>query len=986
MLEVVEVYEEISLSEIDKRLSELQQQAQRTTHERKMAEENKKEKETILYNAEQAVRVAERKYDGLAAALTLMQSTEGVLQKAIDEQAKAVKEAEDELNNVKKALDAANKSLHDASDKFNDILVLSQKEKKEIDKILVSCGMNEDFNRVAKDELTFEYDKKIAEKKDNINGINEKIIDISNDDAVIQKIKSLKDAYQAYQTFAKGTFSSTISSKEQELREQYGTKIVDLQKFLKDTYGIIMSDQDIEAMIYTDLNKTQGNYIIQPLENDKVTEQEESRLIEQEKRAILEKLESIKALTAKDPTEYDKKIAEAEADLAETAKAIMNKETAIQDIEKQSANAEKERTLLEKELAEAEKGTDNTQIIKVRQKRLEEIEAALKLLSVEDPKRVKIQKEIDKIDEMINTAVDGQVENPEYVNMYDEAYNAWDQAYKNYFTALENAARDLGYNYDEWWEEYSQLDAEIKELQGQVDEEISIKYDAMMKAEKELEQAEKDYEDKRDEKEADILEKLKEKGYISEKLYPELTVAESHASQIFRDAELEVRKAVMEAQMHPTGQNIEKIKIAMNVYQEKSKEFAEALNQDALESPAPITMEDCHNYLLSVLDREEEAGMSLDPAYNTYAVKNRFAVLEALYPKLTKKYGYDDVKSKIDLMNRDINKYFDGNESVDFQKIERSLKQYQKGIHALESNKSLKLNKGDIAKVLYGKEMPVVSKGNFFTRLFKKRVEFPEAIVSMNFHPHYSQNNPKREYLAELEKIDHNPEILGLAQEIENKRSNYEEATQEYNDRSSNESRLTELESEKAALEEEIEKAVEPKLDKKTRDKFIDAIEVAAEKCNTIRETVPEFIPVSDYLEKKRKQWEKQRDALPNSINPKKKKQYEEEKTKIMQEIEGLKKGKKDQTKIDEIKQKIAKLENLPEELVKAKAELSNLKDRQTEQKKALTSFRALKTKLGDYWKNVIKIKDGAKVGYVPDPSGRGAMEAFKEGLKEEER
>ena len=234
---------------------------------------------------------------------------------------------------------------------------------------------------------------------------------------------------------------------------------------------------------------------------------------------------------------------------------------------------------------------------------------------------------------------------------------------------------------------------------------------------------------------------LKDKGYISEDLYPEM---KNYTAEIdaFRKADENVRKAFLDCETNDSPENREALKKAMEAYKTSSGALTKLSGMEGL------TVENWHDWLVRDLRNKNKEEVLADYYYDD-TVDLRLDGVRDEYKKLFKKsHTLDDSLGKTeDALKKvkDMQEAFLRGDNVEFADVETGLDNYKNTITKLFDNLKDKGAKG-LNKIedLWGRLQGKLAKLNIFQRIFRRRAEEPINV---------SGSKPRRER-DELKRLE----------------------------------------------------------------------------------------------------------------------------------------------------------------------------------------------------------------------------------------
>lgn len=308
---------------------------------------------------------------------------------------------------------------------------------------------------------------------------------------------------------------------------------------------------------------------------------------------------------------------------------------------------------------------------------------------------------------------------------------------------------------------------------------------------------------------------LKDKGYISEDLYPEM---KNYTAEIdaFREADKNVRKAFLECETNDSPENREALKKAMEAYKTSSGALTKLSGMEGL------TVENWHDWLVRDLRNKNTEEILADYYYDE-TVNLRLNGVRDEYKKLFKKshtLDTDFEATEKTLGNvKDMQEAFLRGDNVEFTDVEAGLDNYKNSIAKLFDNLKDKGAKG-LNKIedLWGRLQGKLAKLNIFQRIFRKRAEEPINVSGSK--PRRERDELKRleedfkakkQAVADVDKDieEHEKTKLGDAKYKELKELREKEAQAEplISERSAKEQKRTDLGIELAKLKADETKA-----------------------------------------------------------------------------------------------------------------------------------------------------------------------------------
>ena len=283
--------------------------------------------------------------------------------------------------------------------------------------------------------------------------------------------------------------------------------------------------------------------------------------------------------------------------------------------------------------------------------------------------------------------------------------------------SIKSQIKSTGEEYDKVSEEIISLNAEITlvdfnpERLKELEEEADIPKELTDKQA----QAKEDFKNAR--------KALKDKGYISEDLYPEMS---NYTEQInkFKEADAYVRKAFLECETNDSPESREALKNAMEAYKAASGTLTTLPGMEGL------TVENWHDWLVNDLRRKSREG-TLEDYYYDETVDMRLDEVNNEYKRLFKKSHTLDsafTGSKDELKKvKDMQEAFLKGENIEYADVEPALNSYKDSITNLFNALKDRGAKG-LSKVedLWGKLQGKLVKIGIFQKLFGSKANTPQ--------------------------------------------------------------------------------------------------------------------------------------------------------------------------------------------------------------------------------------------------------------------
>lgn len=982
--------EEMNLNELTEEFKNLQASVNQTSAQRQAAQDELNLKSENVVAARDAVQTAETNVTGIRAALESMENNPYFNAAALQAQRDNLADAERALNEAKARLEITEKDEVSAREAFDAIEVTSHEQNERMDLILASFGFNKKINEAITNELEIDYEDKIQAEVDKRKNVEDRITQISEDEEVKNLVEAVRVSLEEYTNYWQANFASTdnsVNAREEELRNAYRTQIDELKRKMQATYNLTMSDQDITDMRTLD---AKGRFTINGLNKELIDIDTRRGVLDREKSLALRKMKLAREAAA-DPTIYDAELQTLENELNAIDSQIQGKENERTALEARRIQIPEEKRRLNEDLVNAENGVDNTQAIADKKKEIAQLEADIAAAVKDNPDRVDLEKRIAELEK--------QIKNPSQVES---------QAYKDAVAELEaaeNALANMGSMSKDDADKIADYDKQIAELQAEIEQieqktnttELQEKETKMNDAEKELQEAEKELEDAKNAAGKTALKNDLEKlDYVSDDIMPDLAKKGTDQNKLFeayREAELKLRQAMLQAQKDPSEENVKAIETAMKGYKSSYEALSAELSKGR---PQNVSMKACHNYLLDRLAKEDPE--SLDPAYNSKEMSNRFKVLEALHPKLKNSTEYRlSVKGTVDSMTKYFDSFVTGEPySDDFKSIKEDLEHYAGAFKSLEDDKKYKLNSGRLAEVLKGEGLPGKATG-FFANLFGKKLPQPETEIDFEAGKTELPDEIK-EKLEKLAEIDEQDAVKTAMDKVKEKQEAFDNAKKTYEnaklrsgavltqadraDISTRKKKISGLDTQKRAIQRKYsaDPAEKAKLEKARDD--------AQDKVNNTDKYEPADVSA---LEQERDDLVAKRSSVPEKIgDPAQKSALQAKKASLEAEVAVLEAGGRDDAKIASIKAAITALEaeevDIPTKLQQVEEDLSSLNNNKVETERRFSSIKAAKEKIARFIGKIIGIKDAGRISYNSDSQrvDRTMIDSYKENVMRE--
>ena len=586
-------------------------------------------------------------YEALEAGLQTIENS-GFSNTLVEGMREEIKVAKKAMEDAEKVLEVRKEEQKTAKESFEKIETDSKKESSRLDVILVSFGANKTINQAISNEIEIDYSEMVAEKQEERAHIDTLKTKISEDAKIQTQVQELDTLLKRFEELKKNVTPENAA----ELAE-VGNKIKNQRATIRKRIRAVgvkggkISAEEIDRM--TTEKDAEGRIIVAELERRTEIADAEIANIELEKKSLLDKMKAsleIGEQVDHDDTEVAKVRAEIEGLTAE--KEALEKEQAQRNAN--LAEIEKQKATLTEEQNSLGTGTINTAELNKLRADKAAIEAEV-VPVIDNPKKAGIRKQIEELEAKKAAGVEADVETEEYKKAkadLENAQRALTKEKKYPHTAFAAKTDEIIDN-PEFVEKSAELSTREKDL--------SKLTSSIINSNPELRKLYDDYYASKDDEEdinAELTEAtsemLKKKKalfteFVSDELYPGLEDKESQVSKDFetyKQAELNLRKAMAAVQKDPSTENVESLMAAIGelngatvVFQRSLAESAETLD---VASPKAI-----HKYLLGKLNDAYDNFEPIDAGYDLNQAERRIAVLEAQTKK--DENGKDNIAS-----------------------------------------------------------------------------------------------------------------------------------------------------------------------------------------------------------------------------------------------------------------------------------------------------------------------------------------------------
>lgn len=872
-----------------------------------------------------------------------------------------IESLKDELDKAEAQMDSYRGLVEDkyqeesrANEKFETLSSTLGKQSDRMNLILVSFGGNETINKALVNELQLDFGDKVAEKKSERAKIDDIKTKINDDPKVQANVADLQKLLEDFETTKKDITPDTEKSLA-KISEQVKAKRDAIRKNIRKYIGKggKISGEEIDAM--TTARDEKGRFVIAELDRRTASYDKEIGSLVHERDEIINSM-AITLEMSKDLENGSEEYQKLSAEILKLEQEIGSAQAQEKESLEKLSKISEERKSLEKERASLGSDVDLEKI-----NRLKEEKAAIeaeKVEMVENPEILEIDRQIAELESKISAGSKGKVETEEYKlakTELEEAKNALEKEKKFPSTFILNRDDDDVILDNQ---EYKALKEERELLRSKLntialnavnkDSEFKDLEDQYNDANKKVEEIKKEN-DEIIKLEPDIRREAFE-NYVCEDFYPILKQDDSDVAKAFnkyRDAELELRNAMINLQKDPTTEKQDELEKAMKKYEDATETFQEELknqNEFVIEPPK----EAVHNYLLGVLKGEN----ARDEGYDANNVSNRIKILEAQRKKGVDTHALNYLKDSTEDLDNILAKLLRG-ETVTQEEIDNAVERQADSIDMFEDPKG-------VEEVLQGTDLPTPKrKQSIFSRIFSKK--WPKLESRYDF----GDNEPTEEYKRfakvgeKLEELDANlDEAIEHRNELDRKcKARLAEVLtpEEQSELLELRARFTETENEMKNTPQKINITKLSKLREalqKAQDKFDRTPQYKeTEDVETLRQSVNEL------KEKKAKTPDKVPDPEKQELKEKRAQEKQEEIDKLN--------GGANVDKANTIKQRLAELLNLQEaedrKLVNAKKTISEKSSVLNEKKRKISVLEVAKEKMKNI-KNLIKIKDANRI------------------------
>lgn len=978
--------EEKTLQELNEEYVGLTQEIKTQKEELKKAKDAKTQAESELDEAQKQYDEAKEKYDIQKKAFETAKAS-GFSDDAIKPLKDELDIAESNMNSYKGLVERKEQILTDTSKNFDTINNSLKKQSDRMDLILVSFGGNETINKALVNELEIDYGEMIEEKESQRAKIDEIKTKINDDPKMQANVADLHKLLEDFKIAKENVTPDTVdslSTMAKQIKAKRAAISRNIRKYMGK--GGKISSEEIDAM--TTARDEKGRFVIPELDRRAASIDLEIGSLMHQKDEIINSM----AITLEMSQNLENGTQEYQtliSDIQILDQEIQNAKNEKQKSEEILSKIPEERKSLEEELAKIGTDIDIEQIEKLKKDKAD-IEAE-KVEMVDNPEIADIQRQIAELEAKIASGSKIKVETEEYKlaqKQLEEAREAYENEKILPSVRYKKRSGDViidNPQYKNLEAKLDQLKNEEKTIRDRVENnnpELKELKDEYSEQTKDIDQILDELDETRDSK--DNLKKEAMKDYVSEELYSGLKQEENDLDETdeakafneYKDAELELRKAMITLQKDPTEDNKKILLEAMKKYQDATKAFQEELELVSGYVAKP-TNEAMHNYLLGVLKNED----ARDEGYDSNNVSNRIKILEAQRKKGVEKYEISFLKDSTEELDNILDKLLKG-ENVTQEEIDKAVKEQADSIDNFDDPE-------DVKDVLQGTGFPAPQgKPSLFSRIFSKK--WPKLEPKYNF----GDNEPTEKYEAFMEASD-KLEQLEQDRDYAIKSRN---DTQRKLETKLEEALTSEDKGKIKVLSDEIDRIknemslIPSQLNKTRLEELKNALQTAQEKLDK----TPQYRETED-VDKMRQSVKELKDKkakTPAKIEDPNKKADKERRAKEKQDkIDELSNGGVDTAKVSSLKQRLAKLldlENSEKEKINNAEETINKKSPVLEEKKRKVSVLEVARSRMKNIKNLIKIKDSNKIsdrrsGAIAENLANATKEALRNEDKEQD-
>ena len=522
-----------------------------------------------------------------------------------------------------------------ARENFSRVEGVAKEKSSRLDVILISFAANETINKAISNEIEIDYtemtEKKQAEKAE-IEALKTKI----NDDAKMQEeVGNLGELLTRFEELKKKVTPENTAELA-EVGNQIKTKRNLIRRRIR-TLGVKggkISVEEIDKM--TTERDGQGRIVVGELNRRTGVVDAEIANIEVEKKEMLAKMAMALEMgrqNSQDSAEYLRLTGEIEELKTEKIK--------LESQQGESRKALEDITGQRKQLNSELETLGASQVDQGKIERLQQERAAIeaeKIEKIENPEKVSLRQQISELKAKKNSGVKTNVETDEYKaakSKVDAARIDLDDEKQFPSIGVLAAKTDEVVNNPEFTRLQAEL--ELKERNFKAFGDIIITSNPDLKelnsAYVELKGEEEELLDQYQMAESNLSDNEREfiRNYVSDEIYPDLADENSELAKSFeayKQAELQVRKAMLAIQKDPSSENLEALYDARLTLNETTGNLQELLSnyQHNTETPTPVAI---HNYLLGKLKEAYDNFEPIDEAYDLNNAERRIAIVES---------------------------------------------------------------------------------------------------------------------------------------------------------------------------------------------------------------------------------------------------------------------------------------------------------------------------------------------------------------------
>ena len=724
--------EERTLEELNSEYKSLVEKVKQIKIELEKATAEKETADGNYENASAEFTAKKETYEALEAGLQAIEKSgfSNTLVEGMKEEIKVAKEAMEEAERVLKVRKGEQETARESFEKIeND----SKKENSRLDVILVSFASNKTINQAISNEIEIDYSEMIAEKEEERAQIDALKTKVSEDAKIQTQVQELDVLLKRFEELKKNVTPENAA----ELAE-VGNKIKNQRTTIRKrirTVGLKggkISAEEIDRM--TTERDAEGRIVVAELERRISIADAEIVNIGLEKKSLLDKMKASLEI-GEQVNNDDTEIARLKNEIENLTIEKEKLENEQKDRNKNIAEIEAKKAALREEEKTLGTGTINTAELDKLRADKKAIEAEVVDL-IDNPKKAEIRKQIEELEARKASGEDVNVETEEYkeAKRVLKIAKANLEQEKNWSSTLFAAKTDVIIDNPEYLTKKAELSLRESDLDALTASIVNSNPEL-----KELNESYHEAKQKEEDINADLTEvtvklidkkQILFKEFVSNELYPDLDDSNSQASKDFesyKQAELNLRKAMAEVQKNPSTENVDNLIAAMAELKETTITFQDTLakstNTTVVASPKAI-----HKYLLGKLKDAYDEFEPIDEGYDLNQAERRIAALEAQTKKEEKgKENIANLRASSKELEDVLNEMLVGN-NVDDMTLVQLITKHQNNIDAFENPEAAKSTlKGvdmEVADGRFGFLKRIISR--FTTPKVEERYKFSE--------------------------------------------------------------------------------------------------------------------------------------------------------------------------------------------------------------------------------------------------------------------